>query len=179
MLTKEAIKYLGCSAKTLDRYKNNGSLNPVKIEGKWNYSKDELMDVAKTIKDKKNRHRPDKRDEDYVEPSKDVKVKDEELLDKHGQAELLRITEHLRDKGILDLSDKGVIMRYALAIQMKDRYLKKGEVTDESFYFNVAKQFQSEIQYSEKALGITAESASKLTIDKPREKSEMETLLNG
>ena len=59
MTTKEAVKFLGISTRTLSRLINDGSLTVIKKEGKNYYKKSDLRAIMSSVEGKKV-HRPTK-----------------------------------------------------------------------------------------------------------------------
>ena len=57
----------------------------------------------------------------YVEENAENK----DILNNFGKEELLRVTRRLDDMGVLELADKGVILRYSIAAQMQNKYLQE------------------------------------------------------
>ncbi len=190
MNTDQAALFLGCSSRTVYRYVKDGSL-PYKMKGKEKvFKKRDLAPILVKLIENRDKHRPD-----VGEPTGKVletqKVKalikqspTKSLLNEVGTVVLLDTTKLLKDNDLLEGIEKSTILRYAIAVQMKDNFMSKAvNGYEDKFYFDIAKQFTQEIQYYEKELGLTpkalltikrlkGEKADDLTID------PMEALLN-
>ncbi len=184
----EATTFLGCSKRTVQRYIRDETL-PYKMKGKNKvFKKRDLAPILVKLIENRDKHRPD-----VGEPSGKVletqKVKalikqspTKSLLNEIGTVVLLDTTKLLKDNDLLEGIEKSTILRYAIAVQMKDNFMSKAvNGYEDKFYFDIAKQFQQEIQHYEKELGLTPASLSKM---KPREVADnevdpMEALLNG
>ncbi len=186
----EAVVFLGCSKRTVYRYVKDGSL-PYRMKGKEKtFKKRDLSPILVKLIENRDKHRPD-----VGEPTGKVvetqKIKaliketpTKTLLNEHGEIVLLETTKLLKDNNLLDGIERSVILRYAIAVQMKEKFMSKAvHGFEDKFYFDIAKQFTQEVQYYEKELGLTPKAF--LTLKRLKgEKTEdttldpMEELLN-
>jgi len=193
MTMDEAVDFLGCSKRTLYRYVKDGRLSYTeKNGGKW-FKRKDLAPILTNIIDNKEKHRPDTSDEPSKSKKKELiadtdllqrilkATKPKPILNGTGKEVLMATTKYLKDIGFIDNTTKEPILRYSIAVQMKEVYLELATEFQVKFYFDLVKQFQSEIQHYEKELGLTPAALAKI---KPMEKEDvdvdpMEALLNG
>ena len=184
MTMKNALSHIGCSRQTMTKWIKMGKLTPTKdnlghlvfdvreirkMAGQY----DDNMDMRK-IKGLHAAPLP-KQVSTYLKEKQD-----EDILNHFGKQELMRITEQLNDLGFLPLADKGVILRYSIAIQMQNRYLHEmKEDEGNPIYIKMYEMFTKQVTGYEKSLGLTPESASKLNPPAPKVEDEMEGFLNG
>jgi len=185
MNLNDATDFLGCSKRTVQRYIKSGKLPYKTKNGVIDVKKRDLAPLLLKLINNRDKHRPDASDST---PSmtkaqmikKATSSPSVSLLDNIGEKVLMETTKLIEENGLLLGIERTTVMRYALAVQLKDKYLNTFLESNESFYMNVVKQFQSEIQHYEKELGLTPASLAKI---KPQEKEEkdvdpMELLLN-
>jgi hypothetical protein len=172
------------------RYVKSGKLRKHGKGKKATYVKDDVMSIYKEVKAKRELHRPDA-SEPKVNLTETQKIKKlisapvKTLLNDHGKEVLLGTTALIKSNGFLDGIEKSTVLRYAIAVQMKEQYMNSfinGDHAGDPFYLNCAKVFQSEIQHYEKELGLTPAALAKI---KPKEKEDetyvdpMDALLDG
>ena len=193
MTIKDAGAFLGCSARTVQRYLNSGKL-PYKMKGRRkDIKKRDLFKIANELHDKKAKHRPDSSDQPRVEVkkievpnpaqiAKFLEAPTQDLLNGNGKSVLKHTTQYVEGQGLADFTDPMTLMRYAFAVQMKEKYTEVALQGEEvKYWLDMAKMYQSEIQHYEKELGLTPASLGKIKL---REKDEevidpMEALLSG
>jgi hypothetical protein len=183
---KQVVATLDCSKRTVTRYVSNGKLKKVGKGKNARYDKDDVMELYKEVKFNKAKHRPDSLQPTVnltktKEIRKVISKPTKSLLNDHGKTVLLETTKLIADNGLLEGVEKSTILRYSLAVQLKDQYMNTFMQDSDQFFLQCAKQFQSEIQHYEKELGLTPAALAKI---KPMEKEDndvdpMENLLNG
>ncbi len=189
----EAVIFLNCSLRSVQRYIKDGRL-PYKLEdGKKTFKKRDLRSIKNKVVGNRVKHRPNlvKPPADLEGATKRVEVKKikaviadkptKALLNEIGKVVLLETTKLLKDNSLLDGIERSVILRYAIAVQMKEKFMSKAvHGFEDKFYFDIAKQFQQEIQHYEKELGLTPAALSKMKPkeDNNKEVDPMEDLLN-
>jgi len=191
MLLKEVMGYIGCSRKTVMKYKKKGMLSATKNrQGYLVFNERQVRDIVSmydenvdvngvTRHDKKNipvPPPPNKEVKQFCEENED----NPEILNDFGKQEIMRATKRLDDMGILEITDKGVILRYAIASQMQQKYLYElGLSEDNTIYLKMYEVFTKQVMSYEKSLGFTPESMSKMNPPTKHEIDEMEGLING
>ncbi len=188
MLVDDAAAFLGCSKRTVQRYIENSKLPYTTRGTKKHVKKKDLFKIANELHGNTAKHRPDKGEPKEKPLSKVKEMRtaisspSTPLLNAMGKKILLNTTKIIQDNNLLTGIDKSTILRYAIAVQMKDHYLSFFKEDGDPFYLNTAKVFQTEIQHYEKELGLTPAALRKL---KPVTEEEeiiidpMEELLNG
>ena len=182
-----AAEFLACSIRTLRRY----DLPTIKHGKNKMYAKADLLKIASKVQDKQEKHRPDPNNLDIprieVVTSKDQVAKaikadtTQDLLNATGDMIMLRTTAYLKEKGLFETCSHDAIYGYSVACQMKEKYMIVADMMEEKMYHDLAKMYQTEIQYYQKELGLTPASLAKI---KPQEKDDkvtidpMEALLN-
>jgi hypothetical protein len=176
MMRKSDVKeLLGCSNRTIERYVKSGKLTQMGKGKSVKFDKNEVLKIASKLLENKAKHRPDS-----VKPDATIILPDprqarkliadeptEELLNSVGKEVILETTALLESNDLLEGVDRTTILRYALAVQLKDKYINAGALESDKYFFDIAKQFQAEIQHYEKELGLTPAALAKI---KPREK---------
>ena len=185
MTTIEASLLLGCSVKTIDRYRKKGLLNPKKEGKSYDYSKKELLSIAPEYvanrdnnigKVNSNTEPPDRHTPPPPSEFEEVS-KPEALLNEIGQGELLRVTKSLRDAELLDSTDPMLIMKYSLFQQLFIKYLHLSE--KDPFYTKTMEIYQKHVSFYEKELGLTTAARLKMKPPKPEpEKDPFQEMMN-
>jgi len=188
MLTiAEAMGFLDCSRRTLNRYMENRKL-PFKKKGKSvKFHKTDLLKIATELIEKKGKHRPDTiKDEVIVADPKVVKkiIKQpsKDLLNNNGKQILMQVTQYLEEKSLLQHTTKEPILRYAIACQLHEKYQNLGAENDDKYFFDLAKHHADMIKHYEKELGLTPAALGRI---KPKEDAQpididpMEELMSG
>ena len=187
MLKDEAVKYLGCSLRTLNRMVKSGILNPTGIGKNQLFPKKELQLAMTDLVKRQSKHTPKstkEKEEDIPDrhtpppPSEfEEEPKPEALLNEIGQSELLRVTKSLRDADLLEVTDPMLIMKYALFQQLFIKYLHLSE--KDPFYTKTMEIYQKHVSFYEKELGLTTAARLKLKPPKPEpEKDPFEEMMN-
>ena len=187
MTLQESIDFLGCSERTLHRYVRKGELPYTIKDKKKQYKKKDLFKIALKMQENKDKHRPDVHEPKekpltkVQEMKKAIKAPTESLLNPVGKEILLDTTKLIRENNLIEGMDKSTVLRYAIAVQMKDHYVNLAHTNMEKYFFDIAKQFQAEIQHYERELGLTPAALRKLKPiqDEVIEVDPMEALLNG
>ena len=180
---------LDTTVRTIDRYIKKGRIQTSKIHKKEVVLRLDIMDIAKTLTQNKEKHRPDS-----IQPGTKANLSDTKivkkiiqnpskpLLNDVGAKVFAETKDYLEFQNILNLTTQKTVLRYAIASQMKDHYLTLAHETQDKLFFDIARQFQSEIQHYEKELGLTP--AALVKIKGKMEDSEevevdpMEALIN-
>jgi len=203
LLKLEALEYLGCSKRTLDRMVERGQLTPTGKGKNSLYPMKQLKLVVTDLIKRQEKHRPNDHasTETYAPPTEpekpieprdlifEIRDKPEELLNDIGKAELLRVTKTLKEAELLELTDPMLIMKYALCQQMFFKYMSISDSEEElkvvslgtttSPYFKMMESYQRQAAFYEKELGLTTASRVKMRLPEPKPaKSEMEGLLS-
>jgi excisionase family DNA binding protein len=174
--TSEACNHLGCSDKTLRRYVKKGAIKKYGSHKQVYFNEHDVKKLYEQVHKNKAKHRPDsleptvkltKTQEIHKAISKPTKA----LLNDHGTTVLLETTKLIEENGLLRGVERSTILRYSLAVQLKDQYMNTFMQDSDQFFLQCAKQFQSEIQHYEKELGLTPAALAKI---KPMEKEEID-----
>jgi len=117
MTRQKAAELCSCHISTIGRYIERGDLKATKIGKKYDIKKKDLNKVMQEIRDKQ-----EKFINNYTvtqpKPTKTIDLPEptehkEDLLDDNGKAELLRVTDILKEEGILDKTHKTLLFKYA------------------------------------------------------------------
>lgn len=194
MKLSEVAQLLGCSERTIRRKVKSGHLVPYNGESrnKARFRKQDALLLASEVQANVLKHRPE-RIETTPNPTKPtievVTNKDlvtkaiksnpiKSLLNDTGGDVLLRTTKYLKKNGLLKTTSKDAIMRYALAVQMKEKYQITAEMVEDKYFHDLVKQYQSEISHYEKELGLTPASKAKIKTEEEEEKKEVDPMEN-
>lgn len=214
MTVKQVMGYIGCSRKTVMKYKSEGKLSATKDDrGHLVFNEREVRKIVSEYDDNVDKNGITRHDKKNIPvppplnpPVKDVvtyldeNMDDPAMLNNYGKQVLMSATTRLKDMNIYELADAGVIHRYAIAIQMQNKYLNDltdfDRLEDErmrvAFEQNIGytprsnmtiiklyDMFSKQVQNYEKSLGLTPESMSKLNPPAKTVEDEMEGFLNG
>ncbi len=187
MNKKQAALYLDCSERTVKRYMDNGKLPYVKKINGLAFKKKHLDQIKEQLHKNQDKHH-----NNPVKPTKTLDLPEptehkEDLLDDNGKAELMRVTEILKEEGILDKTHKTLLFKYAFFQQKVIHYMQllDEDGFEEEDKYHMTKsldQFQKWVLHYEKELLISTASRLKVfppKIDTVQEFDEMEALLNG
>lgn len=193
----EAAKYMDCSERTLERMVKKGELNPIKSEGKVFFLKKELKELVSKVSERQDKYIP--KSSPIKEPEKPVSPrtlifemneKPDDLLNDIGRGEVMRVTKMLTEAGLIESTDRMLIMKYALCQQMYFKYLAASDERNDlqnvadnnqiSAFFKMMESYQRQAQFYEKELGLTTAARIKMKPPEAKEpEDEMEGLLNG
>lgn len=176
---EEALEYLGCSYRTLNRMIEKKKLTPTGKGKKQLFSPVQLKQVVGDLLQRQSKHRPAEHppepqfSEPTIQQAKKILAKPAKtVLNDFGTDILMETTAILEDYGFLNDTTKAPVLRYAVACQMKEYYLALAHEHDDKDYFSYVKQFQAEIQHYEKELGLTVAAKLKIKPPKVEEKEE-------
>ena len=185
----EAVQFLGCSKRTVQRYIEKGKIPFTEKNGERKFRRKDLAPILLKLIESREKHRPDIGENpvnltDLKKIKRVISKPSKPLLNDFGTQVLMETTKVIESNNLLKGIEKSTILRYALAVQMKDQYLNSfinGDSAGDPFYINTAKVFQSEIQHYEKELGLTPASLSRIKphVEEDNDKDDMEDLLNG
>ena len=172
MTAMEAAEFLDTTKQTIHRYARTGKLPYESKKGVRHFKKRDLLRIAEDLHRQIEKHRPDSSPQEKPLTQRQVvkkviKSPTKSLLNEDGIETYKETIKHLTDNDLLRLSTEKVVLRYALASQLKDTYLGEAKESGEKIYFDLAAQFQREIQHYEKELGLTP--ASLVKIKPPKE----------
>ncbi len=180
MTRQKAAELCSCHISTIGRYISTGDLKATKIGKEYDIKKKDLNKVMQEIRDKQdkfiNNYNPTS-----PKPSKTLDLPEptehkEDLLDDNGKAELLRVTEILREEGIIDKTHTTLLFKYAFFQQKVIHYMQLIDDDDieEEDKYHITKsldQFQKFAVHYEKELLIST--ASRLKVFPPEVKKEI------
>lgn len=172
MTTAAAAKFLDTTPRTIQRYAKSGKLTYTIVGTQKSFHKKDLLKIGVIIHGS-NKGRS-------ITPA--PRASPQFSLNSTGEATLLNATKVLSSNNLLIGIDLGTVLRYATAVQMKEKFLAEAEASDEPKYsLDIVKQFQIEIQHYEKELGLTPASLRKIKPDQEEEIviDPMEDILNG
>ena len=182
--TKQGAEMIGTVSRTIRRYVEQGKLD-FKLSGKTKmFRKKDLLKVASELQVNKEKHRPDTDSNPSnldlptieVVTDKDLVVKAmkanplKTLLNETGKTILMDTTKYLKDTGLLNTTNKQTIMRYAIAVQMQEKYMITAEVIEAKYFHDLVKQYGADIKHYEKELGLTPAALAKI---KPQEEEKV------
>ena len=194
--TKQGADLIGTVSRTIRRYVEQKKL-PFKLSGKTKmFKKTDLLKVASELQENKEKHRPDTESNPKnldlpsieIVTDKDLVIKAMKanplkmLLNDTGKSVLILTTKYLKKTGLLSSCSKDSIMRYAISVQMLEKYQITAEIVEAKYFHDLVKQYGADVKHYEKELGLTPASLSKI---KPPEKEDkgtidpMDALLNG
>ena len=197
MKFKQVALLMGVSERTVQRKIVSGKLSPYnKKTGKdARYKRSDVIAIAGETIQNKEKHRPDTANEGSlilppieVVTDKDLVIKAmkanplKTLLNKTGKTILMDTTKYLKDTGLLNTTNKQTIMRYAIAVQMQEKYMITAEVSEAKYFHDLVKQYGADIKHYEKELGLTPAALAKIKPqeeEKVKEIDPMEALLSG
>jgi len=178
----QVVELTGISARTVRRKVKSGELSSYnnKTGKKALYRKEDIMRIAAQTINNKEKFRPDHEANPNnldiprikvvtTKEEVDRAIKDDpnqDLLNDTGTSVLNATTKYLEGKGLLDTCSPDAIYGYAIACQMKEKYLIVADMIEEKWAHDLAKMYQAEIQYFQKELGLTPASLAKI---KPQE----------
>ncbi len=180
LTTAQACDFLECSDKTLRRYVKRGNLKKHGSHKNVRYDKKELLLLAKEFHEQKDTYDPKpevgyktKTLNPHLQLPEPTDTK-EDLLDANGKAELFRVTNILKDEGILDKTHDTLLFKYAFFQQKVIHYMQciDDDTIEEEDRFHMTKtldQYQKWVLHYEKELLISTASRLKvfpLSIDK-------------
>ena len=186
MTADEAADFLDTTKQTIHRYAAKGKLPFKTKNGKRDFKKRDLIRIAEDLHGRIEKHRPDATSDktlltDHQLVTRAIAKPTKTLLNEEGVEIYEATVKQLKDYDLLKYSTEKTVLRYAVASQLKDKYLALGVDTMEKYFFDLASQFQREIQHYEKELGLTPASLIKLLPkqeEKPIDVDPMEALLD-
>jgi len=195
MKFKQVALLMGVSERTVQRKIVSGKLSPYnKKTGKdARYKRSDVIAIAGETIQNKEKHRPDTANEGSlilppieVVTDKDLVIKAMKanplkmLLNDTGKSVLILTTKYLKKTGLLSSCSKDSIMRYAISVQMLEKYQITAEIIEAKYFHDLVKQYGADVKHYEKELGLTPASLSKIKPPEDNEKpkgSEMMEML--
>ena len=185
MTVNHIVELTGVSARTIRRKIKNKELSPYNKQTgkKARYRRDDVLRVVAQTIANKEKFRPDcKTTPPNIElPTIEVVTTKEQvdkaikadterfLLNATGDFMLKSAKVYLEEKGLLDSCSDDALYGYAMAWQMREKYLIVADMMEEKMWHDLVKQYGADIKHYEKELGLTPASLAKI---KPQEKDD-------